>query len=161
YQPIVVAPIGSPNEAIVSNLNLTWAGISKKIVETPRPADSNKGKFGHVLVVGGSYGKSGAPAMASLAALRTGAGLVTAAVAQPILDSVAQITPELMTIPLRAGNQGEISSTNLDPATLEEILDKKSVLAIGPGLGQSPETGKFLLGLLEQTTLPMVLDADA
>ena len=83
YKPIVVAPIGSPDEAIESSLNLTWAGASKKIAETPRPADSNKGKFGHVLVIGGSYGKAGAPSMASLAALRTGAGLVTAAVAQP------------------------------------------------------------------------------
>lgn len=161
YQPIVVAPIGSPNEAIVSSLDLTWAGVSKKIVEAPRPADSNKGKFGHVLVVGGSYGKSGAPAMASLAALRTGAGLVTAATAQPILDSVARITPELMTIPLRAGSRGEISSSNLDADTMQEMLDKKTVLAIGPGLGQSPETEKFLLGLLDQTTLPAVLDADA
>jgi len=161
YQPIVVAPIGSPDAAIQSSLNLTWAGFSKKIIETPRPADSNKGKFGHVLVIGGSYGKAGAPAMASLAALRTGAGLVTAAVAQPILDSVARITPELMTIPLRAGSQGEISSSNLDPDTLKELLDKKTVLAVGPGLGQSPETEAFLLGLLENTNLPTVLDADA
>src|SRR5277367_787117 len=161
YKPIVVAPIGSPDEAIQSSLDLAWAGASKKITETPRPAESNKGKFGHVLVIGGSYGKAGAPSMASLAALRTGAGLVTAAVAQPILDSVARITPELMTIPLRAGSKGEISSSNLDPDTLKELLDKKTVLAVGPGLGQSPETEKFLLGLLEKTNLPTVLDADA
>jgi len=161
YKPIVVAPIGSPDEAIQSSLDLAWAGDSKRIAETPRPADSNKGKFGHVLVIGGSYGKAGAPSMAALAALRTGAGLVTAAVAQPILDSVARIAPELMTIPLRAGSQGEISSSNLDEGTLNELLDKKTVLAIGPGLGQSPETEKFLLGLLEKTNLPTVLDADA
>lgn len=160
-KPIVVAPIGSPDEAIESSLNLTWAGISKRIAETPRPAESNKGKYGHVLIIGGSYGKAGAPAMASLAALRTGAGLVTTAVAQPILDSVARIAPELMTIPLRAGNQGEISSSNLDADTLKELLEKKTVLAIGPGLGQSPETEKFLLGLLEKTDLPTILDADA
>jgi ADP-dependent NAD(P)H-hydrate dehydratase / NAD(P)H-hydrate epimerase len=161
YRPIVVAPIGSPDAAIESGLDLTWAGASKNVTETPRPAESNKGKFGHVLVIGGSYGKAGAPSMASLAALRTGAGLVTAAVAQPILDAVARITPELMTIPLRAGSQGEISSSNLDTDTLNELLDKKTVLAIGPGLGQSPETEKFLLGLLEKTNLPAVLDADA
>jgi ADP-dependent NAD(P)H-hydrate dehydratase / NAD(P)H-hydrate epimerase len=161
YKPIVVAPIGSPDEAIQSGLNLTWAGASKKITETPRPAESNKGKFGHVLVIGGSYGKAGAPAMASLAALRTGAGLVTAAVAQPILDAVARVTPELMTIPLRTGGQGEISSSNLDQETLKELLDKKTVLAIGPGLGQSEETERFVLGLLEKTDLPVVLDADA
>ncbi|HTZ89824.1 MAG TPA: NAD(P)H-hydrate dehydratase [Alloacidobacterium sp.] len=161
YKPIVVAPIGSPDEAIESSLNLTWAGASKKIAETPRPAESNKGKFGHVLVIGGSYGKAGAPSMASIAALLTGAGLVTAAVARPILDTVAQVTPELMTIPLHAASQGEISSSNLDPGTLKELLERKTVLAIGPGLGQSPETEKFLLGLLEETNLPAVLDADA
>lgn len=161
YKPIVVAPIGSPAEAIQSQLGLAWAGTSKKLTETPRQADSNKGQFGHVLVIGGSYGKAGAPAMASLAALRTGAGLVTAAIPQPILDAVARITPELMTIPLRAGGQGEISGSNLDPDTLKELLDRKTVLAIGPGLGQSPETEKFLLGLLEATDLPIILDADA
>jgi NAD(P)H-hydrate epimerase len=160
-RPIVVAPIGSPDEAIASGLNLTWAGDSKRITETPRPAESNKGKYGHVLVIAGAYGKSGAAAMASLAALRAGAGLVTAAVPQPILDSVARITPELMTIPLRAGNRGEISSSNLDPDTLDELLEKKTVVAIGPGIGQSPETEKFLFGLLEKTDLPIVLDADA
>jgi hydroxyethylthiazole kinase-like uncharacterized protein yjeF len=161
YKPIVVAPIGSPDGAIQSKLQLTWAGSSKKLTEIPRPAESNKGRHGHVLVIAGSYGKSGAAAMASLAALRTGAGLVTAAVPQPILDSVARITPELMTIPLRAGGHGEISSSNLDSETLHELLDKKTVLAIGPGLGHQPESEKFLLGLLEATNLPAVLDADA
>ncbi|HYK37207.1 NAD(P)H-hydrate dehydratase [Alloacidobacterium sp.] len=161
YKPIVVAPIGSPDEAAVSSLNLAWAGASKRITETPRPADSNKGKNGHVLVIGGSYGKAGAPSMAALAALRTGAGLVTAAVPQPILSTVARVTPELMTIPLRAGNQSEISSSNVDADTLDELLEKKTVLAIGPGLGQSPEAEAFLLGLLEKTKLPVVLDADA
>lgn len=161
YKPIVVAPIGSPDGAIQSKLQLTWAGSSKKLTEISRPAESNKGRHGHVLVIAGSYGKSGAAAMASLAALRTGAGLVTAAVPQPILDSVARITPELMTIPLRAGGHGEISSSNLDSETLHELLDKKTVLAIGPGLGHQPESEKFLLGLLEATNLPAVLDADA
>jgi NAD(P)H-hydrate epimerase len=83
-QPIVVAPIGSPEAAIVSDLNLTWAGSSLAITQAPRRAEANKGNFGHVLVVGGTMGtaggKSGAPAIAALGALRAGAGLVTAAV---------------------------------------------------------------------------------
>ena len=131
------------------------------MAEAPRPAESNKGKYGHVLVIAGSYGKSGAAAMSSLAALRAGAGLVTAAVPQPILESVARITPELMTLPLRAGGHGEISSSNLDREALHELLEKKTVLAIGPGLGQHPETEKFLLSLLDATDLPVILDADA
>ena len=69
--------------------NIHWAGSAQSLVHTPRAADSNKGKFGHVLVVGGSFGsaggKAGAPAMTSLAALRVGAGLVTAAVPAPAL----------------------------------------------------------------------------
>src|SRR5215469_894208 len=80
FGPIVVAPIGSPDAAIQSPSGLAWAGASKSIAERPRDVNANKGKFGHVLVVGGSYGVAGAPSMASLAALRTGAGLVTAAV---------------------------------------------------------------------------------
>jgi len=67
--PIVAADIGSPEEAIESSTQLTWAGSAKSIVDQPRPADSNKGKYGHVLVIGGSRGKAGAPAMASMAAL--------------------------------------------------------------------------------------------
>src|SRR5579862_4052044 len=89
YAPIVVAPIGSPPEAVTSSLSLTWAGSSHALIEPPRLADSNKGMYGHVLVIGGARGKSGAPAMASLSALRTGAGLVTAAVVNSILPGVA------------------------------------------------------------------------
>jgi len=72
FGPVVVAPIGSPAEAVESSEGLTWAGASKKITEQPRDVNSNKGKFGHVLVIGGSYGTAGAPSMSSLAALRSG-----------------------------------------------------------------------------------------
>ena len=156
--PIVVAPIGSPSEAVESSLNLTWGGYSHALIESKRPADSNKGMFGHVLVIGGGRGKSGAPAMASLAALRTGAGLVTAAVVSSILPGVAAITPELMTTVLPEGSAGEITGENVD---YEELLEKKTVLAVGPGLGQHPATEAFLLELLGKTKLPIVLDADA
>jgi ADP-dependent NAD(P)H-hydrate dehydratase / NAD(P)H-hydrate epimerase len=159
--PIVVAAIGSPAAAVESNTGLTWAGTSKLIADRPRSADSNKGRFGHILVIGGARGKSGAPCMSSVAALRAGAGLVTAAVAESILPTVAAVTPELMTIPLLEGAQGEISSRNLETALLDPILEKKSVLAVGPGLGQETEAVDFFLGLLEKTSVPMVIDADA
>src|ERR1700734_518824 len=123
--PIVVAPIGSPSEAVVSQTGLTWAGASKIIADRPRSPDSNKGRFGHVLVIGGARGKSGAPSMSSVAALRTGAGLVTAAVAQSILSTVAAVTPELMTLALLEGDKGEISSRNLQPDLLDPVLEKK------------------------------------
>jgi NAD(P)H-hydrate epimerase len=157
--PIVVAPIGSPNEAIESATRLTWAGSSKLLTEKPRTPDANKGLYGHVLIVAGGRGKSGAPAMASLAALRAGAGLVTAAVPHSILPNVAAITPELMTFPLHEGLSGEIDRSNLEPDQLRRLTERATVIAMGPGLGPEPEA--FVLGLIENTAQPLVLDADA
>jgi ADP-dependent NAD(P)H-hydrate dehydratase / NAD(P)H-hydrate epimerase len=164
-ESIVVAPIGSPDELVVSELGIDWAGSAMELVQTPRPADSNKGNFGHVLVVGGTFGsaggKPGAPAMTSLAAMRTGAGLVTAAVPAPAMPVVATIAPELMNWPLETTASGQISDENLAPKKLAELMSGKTVLAIGPGLGQSAETAKFVAGLLSSTELPAVIDADA
>jgi NAD(P)H-hydrate epimerase len=161
FDPVVVVPLGSPDEAIVSSLDLHWSGASKAIADPERPPDSNKGMYGHVLVIGGSQGKSGAPAMASLSALRTGAGLVTAAVAPSVLPLVAAIAPELMTQALAVTAAGEISLENLGPENLKNLLSRITVLAIGPGLGASPEARKFAIGLLSQSRLPAVADADA
>jgi hydroxyethylthiazole kinase-like uncharacterized protein yjeF len=160
-QPVVVTPIGSPDEAIISTLGLRWAGSAHALTQTPRAASSHKGNFGHVLVVGGSLGKSGAPAMTSLAAMRAGAGLVTAAVPAPVVAQVSAIAPELMTHPLIATYAGRIAAENLEPELLAEFTSGITVLAIGPGIGQSPETIKFTTGLLSRTTMPAVIDADA
>ena len=160
-QPIVVAPIGSPEEAVVSALNLHWGGSAKAIADAERPADSNKGMYGHVLVVGGSPGKSGAPAMASLAALRTGAGLVTAAITPSVQPLVAGIAPELMTKFLRVTRAGEISLENTLPGALKSLLKGITVLAIGPGLGTDGDAPQFAIGLLMLSRLPAVADADA
>ena len=164
-QPIVVAPIGSPEAATVSDLGLTWAGTAHALVEAPRAADSNKGKFGHVLVVGGAFGssggKSGAPAMTAVTAMRSGAGLVTAAVPETAAAQVAAYAPELMTIPLAATAQGEIAAKGLGPEFFKTLTKGITVLAIGPGMGQSPSTARFLTGLLSDTKIPAVLDADA
>jgi NAD(P)H-hydrate epimerase len=160
-QPIVVAPIGSPEEAIVSALGLDWAGAAMEMVQKPRTAGANKGNFGHVLVVGGSVGRSGAPAMTSLGALRVGAGLVTAAVPAAVLAQVAGVAPELMTFPLKASPSGCISSENIAPETITGLTTGKTVLAMGPGLGQEAETAKFVIGLLAATKIPAVIDADA
>ncbi|MGB7190334.1 MAG: NAD(P)H-hydrate dehydratase, partial [Acidobacteriaceae bacterium] len=109
-------------------------------------------------VVGGARGKSGAPSMASLAAMRAGAGLVTAAISESILPMVAGIAPELMTIPLVEDGAGEIDPARVD---WDDLLERKTVLAIGPGLGQKPGAERFFLELLERARVPMVLDADA
>ena len=164
-QPVVVAPIGSPDEAAVSTLRVDWAGSSLALAHAPRAAGANKGNFGHVLVVGGSYSaigvRSGAPSMTSLAALRSGAGLVTAAVPAAVLPLVAAVAPELMTWLLPAGAAGGISADCLTPEALAGLMAGKTVLAIGPGLGQAAETVKFVTGLLAATKIPAVIDADA
>src|SRR5665213_817756 len=156
-----------PADAVITftALKLSWAGSSMALVQTARPASANKGLFGHVLVVGGTFGsaggKAGAPSMTALGALRVGAGLVTAAVPAPALAVVSAIAPELMTWPLEASAAGSISDVNLAPDRVEALMAGKTVLAIGPGLGQSPETVKFTTGLLAATKIPVVIDADA
>jgi NAD(P)H-hydrate epimerase len=99
--------------------------------------------------------------MASMAALRSGAGLVTAAIPGSILSTVAQFAPELMAVPLEEGKHGEVTTRNLETGILQPLLERKTVVALGPGLGQEPQTVEFVTGLMRETSLPMVIDADA
>ena len=157
--PTVAAPIGSPDEAIVSNLQLnviTPADIAPLIA--PRPADSNKGSFGHVLVIGGSLGKAGAAAMAGISVLRTGAGLSTVATAKSVLATVAGFHPEIMTEPLAETDAGTISISALD--AIEQLAKGKTVAAIGPGISRNPQTSELVRNLIARIPLPTVLDAD-
>src|ERR1700678_4018779 len=105
--PTMVAEIGSPEEAIISTLqlNVITARDLALLVES-RPAESNKGNYGHVLGVGGSLGKAGAAAMAGISALRSGAGLSTVATSKSVLATVAGFHPELMTEPLHETDAG-------------------------------------------------------
>ena len=159
-RPVVVAGIGSPDEAVVSTGNLRWTGSAKRITERPREADDNKGRHGHVVLFAGSHGKAGAPSMASLAALRAGAGLVTAAIPASILNNVALIAPELMTSPLPEDARGELD-TNFFGEPLDALLKRKTVIAAGPGLGESEQAGALMHTLLKKVEAPLVLDADA
>ncbi len=176
FGPVVVAGIGSPEGAIASEAGLTWTGASKAVAERPRGVNANKGKFGHVLVVGGSWGKAGAPAMASLAALRAGAGLVTAAVPQSIVNTVAGVAPELMVAPLMEGGRplgdahtsesmygppGSVAMANLEGPRFEALMKGIKVLAVGPGLGTEGDASEFARRLVAQTAVPVVIDADA
>jgi hydroxyethylthiazole kinase-like uncharacterized protein yjeF len=157
FGPVVVAGIGSPDAAVVSETGFNWAGSAKAVAEKPRPMNSNKGKFGHVLVVGGVWGKAGAPSMASLAALRAGAGLVTAAVVESIVGTVAAVAPELMISPLVEA-QGLLR--NLEGDRLERLMKGITVLAVGPGLGTDGDASEFARELVAKTTVPVVIDAD-
>jgi hydroxyethylthiazole kinase-like uncharacterized protein yjeF len=154
-----VAGIGSPEAAIVSALQLNViTARDVRALTGPRPAESNKGNYGHVLVVGGSLGKAGSVAMAGMAALRAGAGLSTVATPKSVLGTVAGFHPELMTEPLSETDAGTISSSALD--RIVELAKSKSVLAIGPGISRDPQTAELVRALVAQLELPMVVDAD-
>jgi ADP-dependent NAD(P)H-hydrate dehydratase / NAD(P)H-hydrate epimerase len=157
--PIVISPIGSPEESIVSSLNLNLI-TAREIAPLigPRPPDSNKGSFGHVLVLGGSLGKSGSVAMAGMAALRVGAGLSTVATPKSVLATVAGFHPELMTEPLEETDAGSISLKAKDHVA--ELAKNKTVIAIGPGISRHPETTELVRDLVKNQKQPIVLDAD-
>jgi ADP-dependent NAD(P)H-hydrate dehydratase len=125
----------------------------------PRTPDAHKGDFGTALIVGGSRGMAGAPALAGMAALRGGAGLVRLAVPEPILDTVAGFEPSYMTVPLPADKAGHIASAAFD--RIAELAEKATVVACGPGLGRSLELDRLVVRLYQEIAKPMVFDADA
>jgi hydroxyethylthiazole kinase-like uncharacterized protein yjeF len=162
--PIMIAPIGSPPEAIVSQLGLhlsTPADFARLIA--PRARDANKGSYGHVLVIGGSLGKGGAAAMAGFASLRAGAGLSTVATPESVLTTVASFHPEVMTVPLTETGQGTISIRALGPG-LDALLGSGTVIAIGPGISRNSETAEFVRTVAgngdKSIVGDMVVDAD-
>ena len=157
--PTVISPIGSPDEAIMSSLQLnviTDQDIAPLL--EPRPANSNKGSFGHVLVIGGSRGKAGAAAMAGMSVLRVGAGLSTIATAKSVLATVAGFHPEVMTEQLAETTDGTIALSAL--RRILQLAENKNVLAIGPGISRNAETMKLVRALIKKRSAATVLDAD-
>jgi NAD(P)H-hydrate epimerase len=155
----VVAGIGSPQEAIVSalQLNVITAHDIAPLVGRRAP-ESNKGTYGHVLVIGGSFGKAGSVAMSGMAVLRSGAGLSTVATAKSALPTVAGFHAELMTEPLAETAAGTIASSTL--AHLQKLAKGKTVVAIGPGLSQEAQTAQLVRNLVRKLQTPLVVDAD-
>jgi NAD(P)H-hydrate epimerase len=157
--PLRVAPIGSPDEAVISSLQLNAIHPREFASFVAfRPAESNKGTYGHAVVIGGSFGKAGAAAMAGMAALRAGAGLSTVATAQSALSAVAGFYPELMTEPLEETAAGTIATSA--GVRIEELLKSMTVAAIGPGISRDPHTATLVRSLVAHHSIPMVVDAD-
>ena len=125
---------------------------------TPRDPESHKGSYGHVLVIGGSPGMSGAAEMTAYAALRSGAGLVTSAVPESLLSIMESMHMEIMHSPLLESYAGTISLDAL-PA-IGNLLGACSVCAIGPGMSQYTEARAVLHFVLERAGIPVVIDAD-
>ena len=157
---LVIADIGIPlpllDEVEGPYIELLTRERMRELVPA-RAADSHKGDFGRVLVIAGSLGRSGAAHLAAIGALRSGAGLVTVATPRSCLPIVAAMAPEYMTEGL-----DETAAGTVDFGALDRVLDfKADVIAVGPGLGQSPGTAAFVHGLLERAGVPLILDADA
>jgi hydroxyethylthiazole kinase-like uncharacterized protein yjeF len=165
----IIAPIGSPPEAIVSQLGLhlsTPPDFASLLA--PRARDANKGSYGHVVVIGGSRGKAGSVAMAGFSALRAGAGLSTVATPKSALATVASFHPEVMTEPLAETEEGTISLQALKSGSGFEALLEHKTLAIGPGISRNAETAEFVRAIVREnvqrcdksSVLNIVLDAD-
>jgi NAD(P)H-hydrate epimerase len=159
--PIAIAAIGSPERIIPAQSHLpenVFTSRDAQAISMPRFPDAHKGDFGHILVIGGAVGKSGAAAMAGMAALRAGAGLVTVASPKSVQPLIAAYSPELMTDPLPETSEGTISLLAL--AERERLLKGKSVVVIGPGLSRNEETAEFVRDLVSVCSAAMVIDAD-
>ncbi len=124
----------------------------------PRPKDGHKGTFGHLLVLAGSVGKTGAAALTADAGLRGGAGLVTLACPESVQSIVATKLTEVMTAPVK-DIKGQLSLQALDDVLV--LAQAKQALAIGPGLGTGEEAGALVRRILQDCELPAVIDADA
>jgi NAD(P)H-hydrate epimerase len=160
---LIVRDIGSPAELVeeLGKGTLRWAGPDEFAgLPLIRAAESHKGTFGHLLLLAGSVGKTGAAVLAGQAALRGGAGLVTIATPEPALPVIASVQAEYMTEALPATPQGSFSAAMLREGKLAALLQSMTVVAIGPGVGQHPETQEFIRGALAEVELPIVLDAD-
>lgn len=151
---VYAADIGIP---VKSQLTLVRRGEAASGFPL-RQAHANKGTFGHAVIVAGSTGKSGAAYMAGKSALRAGAGLVTVASPAIVQPAIAAHGPEIMTLPV-AGDPHCFTPECV--TELLRFLEDKQALAVGPGMGQQPETLDFLRDLLSRCALPAVLDADA
>jgi NAD(P)H-hydrate epimerase len=157
---LIVADIGIPPD-IIASVEGPWVELltrerARRLLPGRR-ADAHKGDFGHILVIAGSPGKTGAASLAGMAALKAGAGLVTVATPKSSAPVVAALGREYMTLALDEDGAGLVA-----PSALARVLAfDADVVAAGPGLGRAPGVGAFVRGLVEQSPGPLVLDADA
>jgi len=160
---LLVRDIGSPAGLIdeIGKGHLRW-GDAQQFADfaVRRKPEGHKGDYGHALIVAGSVGKTGAAVLASWAALRAGAGLVTVATPEPALPIIAAHTPEIMTEPLPPTQAGTIALRALESGRFDAIAKGKRVLGIGPGLSTNDETQQFIRKVVAQRAAPIILDAD-
>ena len=161
-----VVDIGFPEQVVdAQGIKVQWTTAAQASEWIPqRPSASYKGSYGRVLVVAGSTGMTGAAALTSEAALRAGAGLVTLAVPKHLNPILETLLPEVMTLPLPETETGSLSASAIS-AILKFAETTKSVLAIGPGISQHPDTVALVRQLIRENreqrlNLRLVIDAD-
>lgn len=155
-----VVDIGIPKQ-VISEMKLRHHLLTSKQVKKWLPVRSkiaHKGSCGRVLVLAGSQGMAGAAVLAAEAALRMGAGLVTLAVPESLYPLLVPKVTEIIIKPLPETKEGTLALQAW--AEIESLLAKNDVLIIGPGLSGHSETAILVLQVLEQNSLPIVVDAD-
>ncbi len=158
---LFVEDIGFPEKLIESDLLMVEQVESEQMsmLLPERPDYSHKGDYGHVLVIGGAEGKTGAALMAARSALQTGAGLVTIGVPDSMIDIFQGKVIEEMTLPLPDNGKGGFSGNSLKDIS-EFIRKKADVVAVGPGMGFDKETCEIVSQLVRKSPIPVVIDAD-
>jgi hydroxyethylthiazole kinase-like uncharacterized protein yjeF len=157
-----VVNIGSPAELVeeIGKSAVRWSDAGEFVgMPLVRKSDGHKGLYGNILIVAGSLGKSGAAVMSGSAALWAGAGLVTVATPDVVLPIVAAAHPEYMTEALATTKDGTLARSNAG-SRFDAIAKGRTVLAIGPGLGQNEETQELVRSVVKTSESPIVLDAD-
>lgn len=157
---LTVADIGIPREALQDSPSRVWLTEAKDVARRlpARPPDAHKGTFGHLAVIAGSVGFTGAAAMTSESAARAGAGLVTLGCPSSLNDILGAKLTEVMTLPMPETPDRSFAVAAIDKAL--ELIERCDALAIGPGLSRNPETVRFVNELLPRVRKPMVIDAD-
>jgi len=156
-----IIDIGIP-DYIVKKQNIKIALIEKDEVAgffTKRKFSSHKGSYGHLLVIAGSVGKTGAAILCANAAMRCGTGLVTLGIAKSLNRIIEPVIIEPMTYPLPEKEKGYLSDNSFDDIQL--LLKNRQALALGPGIGTKKGTIKLVHKLVETSKVPLILDADA
>jgi NAD(P)H-hydrate epimerase len=151
-------PISLVENILINNYLLDLSEI-ESFIKLKRKEDTHKGHYGHLLVLAGSVGKTGAAAMVCEAALRAGAGLITLGIPKSLNQIMEVKTLEAMTSPLDETSDFALSYEAWPK--IQNLLIEKRACALGPGISVSNSTKKLVLKILENVTIPIVLDADA
>jgi len=156
---IEIADIGIPTGLEEDKINselLTLAGISKKLFF--RKPSSHKGSFGHLLVIAGSPGMTGAASLTALSALRVGAGLVTLGIPEDLNPILETKLTEVMTLPLPQSKDKTLCREGFEK--IKDFSQKCKAMAIGPGISSTKQTKELISTIIDQLDIPLVIDAD-